>query len=561
MGYNLTTIKSEIDAGNPVIANVNDGTHFVVITGYNGTGNQASDYDVADPLNTYGTSLSNYSVSGLRVFHNVNADDEPLTSCEWEIEQTNGTFDLGNGWKLWRTDYTYIIHLTVSGLPGGAGYWIYYADEYGNAIGGIYTGTPLTGSTYDFSFQVPNNTSNDRYTFIVVPAGDPNSPYCVSPWMYWNDLPSLSVSSSPNPMVSGENGWVSWNVSGGISGLDYGGWGGNICFQWYQNGNPQSSFLQVDIGSSPCEFYVDRTPGNNYQICGFSCNAHIPDGYVSDCTSNFTIESPPFLTIQPTTRNSPYQGDSFNISVTSNISWDVSDNVGWLHYNPSSGSNNGSTNITVDANSLTSSRSGTVTITGGGITRTCSVSQAGATPYLSVSPSNYDVGSEAGNTTFDVSSNISWTVSVIDDVEWLAVNPDTGSNNGSFSATYEENTSIDPRTAAITVTGNGLTETVTVNQEAGTSINDDVVIPNTTKLVGNFPNPFNPTTTIAFDIKGGEIGTLTIFNAKGQVIVSQEFNEGSHKLEWNAGNHSSGVYFYKLQTGSYSEIYKMIMLK
>ncbi|MCK4654916.1 MAG: PKD domain-containing protein, partial [Candidatus Cloacimonetes bacterium] len=99
---------------------------------------------------------------------------------------------------------------------------------------------------------------------------------------------------------------------------------------------------------------------------------------------------------------------------------------------------------------------------------------------------------------------------------------------------------------------------VTVNDVSGSG---EVLIPVITKLFQNHPNPFNPLTNIQFDIKENEMGVLSIFNLKGQIIESQRFNDGIHNYSWNAENQSSGVYFYKLQTESFTEIRKMILLK
>lgn len=86
-------------------------------------------------------------------------------------------------------------------------------------------------------------------------------------------------------------------------------------------------------------------------------------------------------------------------------------------------------------------------------------------------------------------------------------------------------------------------------------------LPCKTILYGNHPNPFNPMTNIQFDIKQNETGVLTIFNIKGQIVESQRFNSGKHNYLWNAENCSSGVYFYKLQTVSFDELKKMLLLK
>jgi hypothetical protein len=86
-------------------------------------------------------------------------------------------------------------------------------------------------------------------------------------------------------------------------------------------------------------------------------------------------------------------------------------------------------------------------------------------------------------------------------------------------------------------------------------------LPNMTILKQNYPNPFNPATTIAFSIKENETGKLSIFNAKGQLIESKEFQAGEHSYHWNAEKFSSGIYFYKLQIQSVNQIKKMMMMK
>ncbi|MDP8200697.1 MAG: S8 family serine peptidase [Candidatus Tenebribacter burtonii] len=86
-------------------------------------------------------------------------------------------------------------------------------------------------------------------------------------------------------------------------------------------------------------------------------------------------------------------------------------------------------------------------------------------------------------------------------------------------------------------------------------------IPMETELNQNFPNPFNPSTSISFDIKENETGVLSIYNVKGQLIVKEEFAAGKHYYVWDARDYSSGIYFYKLQAKRYSMIMKMLLVK
>jgi photosystem II stability/assembly factor-like uncharacterized protein len=96
-------------------------------------------------------------------------------------------------------------------------------------------------------------------------------------------------------------------------------------------------------------------------------------------------------------------------------------------------------------------------------------------------------------------------------------------------------------------------------------------IPSEFKLGQNSPNPFNPTTKIKFDIgtplppfsKGGII-TLKIYDALGKdvaTLVNEELKPGTYKVDWNASDLPSGIYFYRLDAGSFSETRKMILLK
>jgi Peptidase_C39 like family/Secretion system C-terminal sorting domain len=84
------------------------------------------------------------------------------------------------------------------------------------------------------------------------------------------------------------------------------------------------------------------------------------------------------------------------------------------------------------------------------------------------------------------------------------------------------------------------------------------------RLDQNYPNPFNPSTTIRFSVpQKGHVG-LTIYNAIGAevaTLLSQEVAGGVHEVVWNAGGLPSGIYFYRLQTGSFVETKRLLLLK
>lgn len=98
-----------------------------------------------------------------------------------------------------------------------------------------------------------------------------------------------------------------------------------------------------------------------------------------------------------------------------------------------------------------------------------------------------------------------------------------------------------------------------------TSINDNIAaIPNNIELFQNYPNPFNPSTTIKYGLKERTNVELKIFDIIGrevETLVNEERTPGTYESNWNAANLPSGIYFYRLQAGSFVETKKMVLLK
>ncbi len=84
------------------------------------------------------------------------------------------------------------------------------------------------------------------------------------------------------------------------------------------------------------------------------------------------------------------------------------------------------------------------------------------------------------------------------------------------------------------------------------------------ELSQNYPNPFNPVTQIGFRIAESGLVKLTIYDALGKevaVLVDQQLQPGTYEADWDASSFPSGVYYYKLESGSYSETKRMVLLK
>jgi 5-hydroxyisourate hydrolase-like protein (transthyretin family) len=83
-------------------------------------------------------------------------------------------------------------------------------------------------------------------------------------------------------------------------------------------------------------------------------------------------------------------------------------------------------------------------------------------------------------------------------------------------------------------------------------------------LYQNYPNPFNPSTTIEFDLPKASDIRIEVYKITGQkvqTLLNEKLSVGNHKVEFNAQNLSSGVYFYRIEAGEYEEVRKMILLK
>ncbi len=89
-------------------------------------------------------------------------------------------------------------------------------------------------------------------------------------------------------------------------------------------------------------------------------------------------------------------------------------------------------------------------------------------------------------------------------------------------------------------------------------------IPAKFSLNQNYPNPFNPTTTIKFDIPFSSLVKIAIYDISGreiQTLVNEQLQSGTYETQWNASSYSSGVYFYRLSAGDFSETKRMLLIK
>lgn len=163
-----------------------------------------------------------------------------------------------------------------------------------------------------------------------------------------------------------------------------------------------------------------------------------------------------------------------------------------------------------------------------------------------------------GNNTITYSASLSSGAPL---PSWLSFDPVSRTFSGIISPVQ----SISIKVTATDTAGAIASCTFTLNiiQHIGLNpVNEEV--PNKYTLLQNYPNPFNPSTSISFDIIKQTHTLLKVYDVTGRltaVLVNESLRAGSYNVELNAGNLSSGVYFYKLEADNFIQTRKMVILK
>ena len=143
-------------------------------------------------------------------------------------------------------------------------------------------------------------------------------------------------------------------------------------------------------------------------------------------------------------------------------------------------------------------------------------------------------------------------------VEFLIHDNDTGSGLDAIVTLSKEDNDRAHQTTEV------WTYTFVGNKDGDKLSVDDNIVVNTFSLKENYPNPFNPTTTIEYSIGIAGPTRLMIYDILGREVVrlvDENRPVGVHKVMWNASNMSTGVYFYRLETATFTKTQKMILMK
>lgn len=242
-----------------------------------------------------------------------------------------------------------------------------------------------------------------------------------------------------------------------------GDWNIDNCPDWVavsaNSGSKDASIVltaQPNLGTSLREAILEVSTSTN------SAQLKLAQGFVEE----------EFITIAPAFITTDYQGGEYELQITSNCAWSLSEasqQISWISVNPISGEGNQTVKVIVDRYENTgdeASRQATLIFAGSLTLVPVEITQTDGTEVaVSVNPTSLRFATEGGTQQIDVTCISSWTVS--SSVSWLSVSALEGSGNGQITVTAEANELYQPRLGAIAfVSDAGQSTIVTVSQDA-----------------------------------------------------------------------------------------------
>jgi hypothetical protein len=136
--------------------------------------------------------------------------------------------------------------------------------------------------------------------------------------------------------------------------------------------------------------------------------------------------------------------------------------------------------------------------------------------------------------------------------------------DSSYTTTFTDPVNTPESVTVVFSIPSGLKDSTTWNLTIITAVVERELIPKEFALGQNYPNPFNPSTTIRYELPTRSHVVLKVYNLLGQevaTLVDEKIEAGRYKVVWDAIAHPSGVYYYRLQAGFFTETKKLVLLK
>ncbi|MFR9511621.1 MAG: BACON domain-containing protein [Rikenellaceae bacterium] len=228
------------------------------------------------------------------------------------------------------------------------------------------------------------------------------------------------------------------------------------------------------ISGVPTWITLSPTSGSGNQTLSLSYTAN---SLTTDRVATITISSDyleqeltitqaafvPILTLSKSEESLTSAAGSFTVDLAANTDWTISGVTTWITLSPTSGSGNQTLSLSYTANSLTTDRVATITISSDYLEQELTITQAAFVPILTLSKSEERVSVDAGSLTFSVTSNTYWSVSNLP--SWVTISTENGTGNKSITLTYTRNTTTE-RTATILFKAYDIVRTFELTQSA-----------------------------------------------------------------------------------------------
>lgn len=196
------------------------------------------------------------------------------------------------------------------------------------------------------------------------------------------------------------------------------------------------------------------------------CNTNDNGGDIEDY--DITVMNQRHIWATPATVSFLNSGGSQTISVDCDSSWSAATPATWIGISPSSGSGNGSSGITVPANTSTSPRNASVTFTRGNRTAIVTVSQDGADTLLLSNTLSAAIPNSGGTQNVNITSNVTYSISASQ--PWITTSSVMGTGNGSFDIIVSNNPSNLIRTGNVTVQSGTYSQVILVTQDSTSTV-------------------------------------------------------------------------------------------
>jgi hypothetical protein len=153
-----------------------------------------------------------------------------------------------------------------------------------------------------------------------------------------------------------------------------------------------------------------------------------------------------------------------------------------------------------------------------------------------------------------------------DDANWQTVAHvnSFGNNAAGFSYSYRDDHVAAGKSYSYRLTSHDLDGALFTSPQVASVTLSGSAQPTSFNLEQNYPNPFNPSTTIKFDVAEASHVRLAVFDLSGRMVanlVDRELSADAYSYTFDATNLPSGMYFYRLETGSFSSTKKLVLMK